>query len=200
MGATRATATSTSTSPGSTTFTRPAESSTQNIEKTDEINRLGVNRGLVIEGRPQERRSPTRRANTSTADLIRTGGGLQLPEEREHPIPKTKAGNLDLFTLQRTQPSRTELAAALEKAYGALNAHGFQLWAGTRDEYLLVEKTTENDDYYFGDSYLSTQSVPSLQVLHEPLKIAGGIRILVHGDPTFMVMDGLKRQFAVQLN
>lgn len=59
----------------------------------------------------------------------------------------------------------------------------------------IAEKTTESDDYYFGDSYLSTQSVPSLQVLHEPLKIAGGIRILVHGDPTFMVMDGLKRQF-----
>jgi len=27
------------------------------------------------------------------------------------------------------------------------------------------------------------------------LKLSGGLRILVHGDPTFMVMDGLKRQF-----
>ena len=29
----------------------------------------------------------------------------------------------------------------------------------------------------------------------EPLKLSGGLRILVHGDPTFMVMEGLKRQF-----
>ena len=32
-------------------------------------------------------------------------------------------------------------------------------------------------------------------VLPEPLKLSGGLRILVHGDPTFMVMDNLKRQF-----
>ena len=27
------------------------------------------------------------------------------------------------------------------------------------------------------------------------MKLSGGLRILVHGDPTFMVMEGLKRQF-----
>ena len=32
-------------------------------------------------------------------------------------------------------------------------------------------------------------------VLPEPLNLPGGLRILVHGDPTFMVMDNLKRQF-----
>lgn len=50
-------------------------------------------------------------------------------------------------------------------------------------------------DYYFGGSYAAAQSIPPLSVLPEPLKIAGGIRVLVHGDPTFMVMDNLKRQF-----
>mgnify|MGYP000299546072 CR=1 FL=1 len=57
------------------------------------------------------------------------------------------------------------------------------------------EKSSETEDYYFGGSYLNAKSIPPLQVLPEPLKIAGGLRVLVHGDPTFMVMDNLKRQF-----
>jgi multiple sugar transport system substrate-binding protein len=50
-------------------------------------------------------------------------------------------------------------------------------------------------DYYFGGSYAAAQSIPPLRVLKESLKVAGGLRVLVHGDPTFMVMDNLKRQF-----
>ncbi len=50
-------------------------------------------------------------------------------------------------------------------------------------------------DYYFGGSYTAAQSIPPLRVRKEPLKVPGGIRVLVHGDPTFMVMDSLKRQF-----
>ena len=53
----------------------------------------------------------------------------------------------------------------------------------------------ETSDYYFGESYLSAKSIPPMKVLSEPLKLAGGLRVLVHGDPTFMVMDNLKRQF-----
>ena len=50
-------------------------------------------------------------------------------------------------------------------------------------------------DYYFGGSYMSAQSIKPPQVLTKPLALAGGLRILVHGDPTFMVMENLKRQF-----
>lgn len=57
------------------------------------------------------------------------------------------------------------------------------------------ERTSDTKDYYYGGSYLSAQSIPPLKVLPEPLKVSGGIRVLVHGDPTFMVMDNLKRQF-----
>lgn len=57
------------------------------------------------------------------------------------------------------------------------------------------DRSRDNKDYYYGGSYLSAQSIPPLKVLPEPLKAPGGIRVLVHGDPTFMVMDNLKRQF-----
>jgi len=57
------------------------------------------------------------------------------------------------------------------------------------------EAGQDTRDYFFGGSYMEAQSISPLQVLPEPLKVAGGVRVLVHGDPTFMVMDQLKRQF-----
>jgi len=52
------------------------------------------------------------------------------------------------------------------------------------------------DDYYFGGSYQPGQAtIPPPSALPQPLKLPVGLRILVHGDPTFMVMDALKRQF-----
>ncbi|MEW9922157.1 extracellular solute-binding protein [Marimonas sp. MJW-29] len=57
------------------------------------------------------------------------------------------------------------------------------------------KRTDETKDYFFGGSYIAAQSIPPLNVLSEPLKVPGGIRALVHGDPTFMVMETLKRQF-----
>lgn len=56
-------------------------------------------------------------------------------------------------------------------------------------------RETKTRDYYFGGSYIYGQSIQPPQVLPEPLALPGGLRILVHGDPTFMVMDALKRQF-----
>jgi multiple sugar transport system substrate-binding protein len=57
------------------------------------------------------------------------------------------------------------------------------------------DQAPDSKDYFFGGSYMAAQSIPPMQVLPEPLKVTGGIRVLVHGDPTFMVMDNLKRQF-----
>jgi multiple sugar transport system substrate-binding protein len=52
------------------------------------------------------------------------------------------------------------------------------------------------EEYYYGGSYMEGQAtIQPPQVLPEPLKLPGGLRILVHGDPTFMVMENLKRQF-----
>ena len=56
-------------------------------------------------------------------------------------------------------------------------------------------KATEANEYYYGGSYMGGRTIQPPQVLSEPLSLPGGLRILVHGDPTFMVMEGLKRQF-----
>ncbi|MCC1492891.1 extracellular solute-binding protein [Cognatishimia sp. F0-27] len=63
------------------------------------------------------------------------------------------------------------------------------------DRFGGAEKAQDTQDYYFGGSYAAARSIPPLSVRPEPLKVPGGLRVLVHGDPTFMVMDNLKRQF-----
>ncbi len=55
--------------------------------------------------------------------------------------------------------------------------------------------STAEQDYFFGGSYAAARSIPPLGVLSQPLRVPGGIRALAHGDPTFMVMETLKRQF-----
>jgi len=57
------------------------------------------------------------------------------------------------------------------------------------------DAAASEDDYYFGESYMEGQAIQPPQVLPEPLALSGGFRGLVHGDPTFMVMKDLKRQF-----
>ena len=57
------------------------------------------------------------------------------------------------------------------------------------------DRSRDARDYYFGGSYNAQATIPPLKVRTEPLRVHGGIRVLVHGDPTFMVMSNLKRQF-----
>ena len=59
--------------------------------------------------------------------------------------------------------------------------------------------TPEAEDYFYGGSYLKARSIPPLAALPEPLRLAGGLRVLAHGDPTFMVMENLKRHFETVL-
>ncbi len=53
----------------------------------------------------------------------------------------------------------------------------------------------KGEEYYFGGSYIPGRAIGPPEVLPQSLDLTGGLRILVHGDPTFMVMDNLKRQF-----
>ncbi len=50
-------------------------------------------------------------------------------------------------------------------------------------------------DDQFVNSYAQGRTIRPPRVLPEAIQLSGGIRVLVHGDPTFMVMVNLKRQF-----
>jgi multiple sugar transport system substrate-binding protein len=94
--------------------------------------------------------------------------------------PRTRSGKS--FSLH---PS-----ADLIDAWSQFSDRILRLGAGTFGD---VDKN--GGDYYYGRSYMAGQAIQSPQVLPQPLNLAGGLRILVHGDPTFMVMGALKRQF-----
>jgi multiple sugar transport system substrate-binding protein len=119
-------------------------------------------------------RAPYATANRRMKEMLAQG----LIEMR----PRTRTGkSFSVHPSEKLQDSWMQMSKRIprlvEKSFGTL------------------PKKPGDNDYYFGGSYLSQRSIPPIQVLSEPLKIAGGVRILVHGDPTFMVMDGLKRQF-----
>ena len=119
-------------------------------------------------------RVPYATANRRLKEMLQEG----LIEQR----PRTKTGKS--FSMHPSE-KLLEQWAQLSGRVGRLAATRFG-----GDEVL-----GESEDYYFGGSYMNAKSIPPLQVLAEPLKLAGGLRVLVHGDPTFMVMDNLKRQF-----
>jgi len=50
-------------------------------------------------------------------------------------------------------------------------------------------------DYFFGESYASGNVLPPPTIMETKLPLRQGLRILVHADPTFMAMHGLKKQF-----
>ncbi|MEH6835423.1 ABC transporter substrate-binding protein [Falsihalocynthiibacter arcticus] len=96
--------------------------------------------------------------------------------------PRTKSGKT--FSLH---PSANLMSKWDQLSGRVQRLAGQNLGASNKDD---AEK-----DYYFGGSYMDGKTIPAPQVLPEPLELTGGVRILVHGDPTFMVMENLKRQF-----
>ena len=128
--------------PSGTKISFPAQEI--DTEKTEELNRLGVSRGIILDGRPPP--GSTTGTRNTMADLVKGGyGALQLPTEPIAAVSKTRAGNLDLFTLRRTEPPRPEIAAAVKEALAQKGQRDSDLFAGTRESHLLVETVTDNE-------------------------------------------------------
>lgn len=76
-------------------------------------------------------------------------------------------------------------------------------WSQTAQRLVRLAQTTWGaapdsaavSDYYYGGSYMANRPIQPPRVLPTPLKVAGGLSLLVHADPTFMVMASLKQQF-----
>ncbi|MDW4499931.1 extracellular solute-binding protein [Sulfitobacter sp. D35] len=119
-------------------------------------------------------RVPYATANRKLKEVIAAG----LIEQR----PRTKTGKS--FSMH---PSELLLEQWMQVS-GRIRRLAEMQFGGQQDD-------ETSKDYYFGGSYAAARSIPPLSVLQEPLKVPGGVRVLVHGDPTFMVMDTLKRQF-----
>jgi multiple sugar transport system substrate-binding protein len=118
---------------------------------------------------------PYATATRKLADLQAAG----LVEQR----PRTKTGRS--FSLHPS-PGLLETWSQLADRLHRLVQNSFATTAAD----------TKATDYYYGGSYMQGQTlIPPPRVLPSPLNLAGGLRILVHGDPTFMVMENLKRQF-----
>jgi multiple sugar transport system substrate-binding protein len=132
-----------------------------------------------FEGRLVSATSIVSASGVPYATAMRKLGEIQaagLVEQR----PRTKTGkSFSLHPSPALLDRFSELASRIDRiARGAFGA------------------APSSPDYFFGDSYVAAKAtIAPPHALAQPLKLAGGLRILVHGDPTFMVMDTLKRQF-----
>lgn len=135
-----------------------------------------------IEGRLVSASSMVSAAGVPYATAVRKLADIQangLVEQR----PRTKTGkSFSLHPSPVLLEQFQQLADRIDRiASTTLGQHG---------------QTRAEQDYFFGGSYVPGQStIAPLPVRQRPLKLPGGLRILVHVDPTFMVMDNLKRQF-----
>jgi multiple sugar transport system substrate-binding protein len=132
-----------------------------------------------IEGRLVSASSMVSASGVPYATAMRKLGDIQaagLVEQR----PRTKTGKS--FSLHPS-PALLERFSQLANRIDRIARSSF-----------AAEGTSQ--DYFFGGSYQPGQATIAPPHAHQvPLKLAGGLRILVHGDPTFMVMGSLKRQF-----
>jgi len=97
--------------------------------------------------------------------------------------PRTKSGkSFSLHPSRELLDNFSQLADRIERI--------------ARTSFGTADASDNSTSYYYGGSYQAAQAtIAPPQALPRPLKLSGGLRILVHGDPTFMVMDNLKRQF-----
>ena len=141
------------------------------VAKTEELNRLGVSRGIVLDGSPSS--AATGSATTDTiADLVKSGyGAVRLPEEPEAAkVSRTRAGNLDLFTLRRSDPPNPAIAADVRAALAAEGQESSALFAGTRQSRLLVETIAENETQVFAALNASAAALLSARQKHPDLE------------------------------
>ncbi|TMM54748.1 ABC transporter substrate-binding protein [Sulfitobacter sabulilitoris] len=118
---------------------------------------------------------PYATATRKLADIQAAG----LVEQR----PRTKTGKTySLHPSQKLMDGFHQMADRIDRI--------------ARTTFAGADLARDDADYYFGGTYQPGQAmIPPPTALPQPLKLAGGLRILVHADPTFMIMDSLKRQF-----
>ena len=124
-----------------------------NLEKTEEINRIGVRRGLVIDRPDTKVLVPPRRSTTETiADLVRLHRLLGIGSRNKTPpaeMQRTHAGNLDLFAVDRNTLSTHGFAEALKTNLESLGTIRLRVLDGTTESRLLLDFTTSANKEVF---------------------------------------------------
>ncbi len=58
-----------------------------------------------------------------------------------------------------------------------------------------IEESGDHIERFYGSAYFSERVSAPLNVLSAPLSLTGGLRMLSHSDPSFLIMNKLKRHF-----
>jgi len=143
------------------------------VQKTEQINRLGLGNGVLVPGSPQDVGTvPAQpRKDETLADLIHKGGAgtRDLPgnkRQKDQPaagkLLKTKAGYNDLSTLPRRPYAHADVTAQLQQLFHAQGFDAVEIYEGTQGDRPLIEISTNSEGSVF--KALSTAATGLLQV------------------------------------
>ena len=143
------------------------------LERTDELNRLGVTRGIIVE-RPSTRilSTPPRDREQTLADLAKRYRLIDLGSSRlDSPmqVRRTLAGNPDLFTLVRLKASESEAAAAIQSRLRQLGVSVRRIMSGTSADRLLLDITADSATDVFSALAACSQALLATREEHADL-------------------------------
>jgi hypothetical protein len=143
------------------------------VQKTEQINRLGLGNGVLVPGSPQDVGTvPAQpRKDQTLADLIHKQGAgpREVPgakRQKEQPatgkLQKTKAGFNDLSNFPRRPYPHADVTAQLQQFFHTQGFDGVEIWEGTQSDRPLLEIPASSEGTVF--KALSTAANGLLQI------------------------------------
>ncbi len=117
------------------------------VKRTDEVNRMGVTRGVVVDRGETTVLVPSADTSSqSVADLARRFPLVDFGQRQSErtDIRRTFAGNLDLFSLERKAPTAEGALATMRRHLEQHAVRVFAIIEGTNSNRLLLDLTTNS--------------------------------------------------------
>ena len=128
------------------------------VERTDHFNKSNLGSAVVIDGGPVKpvRANSDSPADRDLQDLIRerrargTTAQARPPSRRQQqPVRKTRAGYLDLASVQRRALNDRDTSEALDLTLRKAGVGAFKIFQGTEDGAVFLEITADSRDAVF---------------------------------------------------
>lgn len=144
------------------------------LDRTDELNRLGVRSGIVLNRpdikvlTPVETDPEKPKSADAFKDFVRQNPGMDLMADRDsrgEERVRTAAGNLDLFRMERQVMGDLELRDFITQSLRRRDQRLFRLYAGTQPDSVLIDFTAGTEAEVFGALKASAETL--LEALRE---------------------------------
>ncbi len=144
------------------------------LERTEELNALGVRSGIVLNRpdvkvlTPVESAEPRPQPGDAFKDFVRSNPGMDLMADRDsrgEELKRTAAGNIDLFRIERNVMGDLDLRDFITASLRRREQRLFRLYAGTQPDSVLIDFTVGTEGEVFTALNAAAESL--LEALRE---------------------------------